>query len=137
MPPENDPTGSPAQISAAVQEIAERAQLLIKEEIELAKLEITTKLTKLARGAAIGAAAAIFVIGALVAILNGLSWLAWWALPVGNTQYFWGFFLVALILIILAALGGWFASRLFKAGAPPKPEMAIQEAQRIKDTVSR
>jgi uncharacterized membrane protein YqjE len=135
LPPENDPTGSPAQISAAVQEIAERAQLLIKEEIELAKVEVTAKVTKLARGAAIGGVAAVFVLGALICILNGLSWLAWWALPVGDTQWFWGFFLIALILIILAAVGGWFASRLFKAGAPPKPDMAIEEAQRIKDTV--
>jgi hypothetical protein len=137
LPPENDPTGSPAQISAAVQEIAERAQLLIKEEIELAKVEITVKLRKLVRGAAIGAAAAVFVIGALVCILNGLSWLAWWALPVGNSQFFWGFFLVALVLLILAALGGFLAAKLFKAGAPPKPDLAIEEAQRIKETVSR
>lgn len=137
MPPENDPTGSPAQISAAVQEIAEKAQLLIREEIELAKVEVTAKLTKLARGAAIGGAAAVFIIGALICILNGLSWLAWWALPVGDSQFFWGFFLVALILIILAALGGFLAARLFKAGAPPKPDMAIEEAQRIKETVSR
>jgi hypothetical protein len=137
LPPENDPTGSPAQISAAVQEIAERAQLLIREEIELAKVEVTAKVRKLVRGAAIGGAAAVFIIGALVCILNGLSWLAWWALPAGGTQFFWGFFLVALILLVLAALGGWFAAKLFKAGAPPTPDLAIEEAQRIKETVSR
>jgi uncharacterized membrane protein YqjE len=136
LPPENpDPSGSPQQISAAVQEIAERAQLLVREEIELAKVEITAKLTKLARGAVIGAAAAVFVLGGLLLLLHGLAWLAWWALPVGDTQWFWGFFLVAFILFVLGAIAGLVAARLFKAGAPPKPDLAIQEAQRIKDTV--
>jgi hypothetical protein len=135
LPPENDPTGSPAQISAAVQEIAERAQLLIKEEIELAKLEITLKVTKLARGGAIGAAALVFVLGALILILHGFAWLIWWALPIGHDLVFVGFFIEALILLILAAIAAYVASKLFKAGSPPKPEMAIEEAQRIKDTV--
>jgi hypothetical protein len=135
LPPENDPTGSPAQISAAVQEIAERAQLLIKEEIELAKLEITLKLTKLARGGAIGGAALVFVLGALILILHGFAWLIWWALPIGGDLIFVGFFVEALILLIIAAIAAYVASKLFKAGAPPKPDMAIEEAQRIKDTV--
>jgi hypothetical protein len=137
LPPEKEPTGSPAQISAAVQEIADRAQLLVREEIELARVEITTKLTKLARGAAIGGAAAVFVLGGLIVLLHGLSWLAWWALPVGATQYFWGFFLIALILFVVGIVAGLVAARLFKAGAPPKPDLAIQEAQRIRETVGR
>jgi hypothetical protein len=134
LPPE--PTGSPQQISAAVQEVAERAQLLVREEIELAKAEITLKLTKLAKGAAIGAAAAVFVIGALILLLHGFSWLAWWLLPVSDTQFFWGFFLVALLLFIFGAIAGYAASKLFKSGAPPTPDLAIEEAQKIKDTVS-
>jgi Protein of unknown function (DUF1469). len=119
-----------------MQEVAERAQLLVREEIELAKAEITLKLTKLAKGAAIGAAAAVFVIGGLILVLHGLSWLAWWALPVSDTQFFWGFFLVALVLFVLGALAGWGASKLLQSGAPPTPDLAIEEAQRIKDTVS-
>jgi hypothetical protein len=134
LPPE--PTGSPQQISAAVQEVAERAQLLVREEIELAKAEITLKLTKLAKGAAIGAAAAVFVIGALILLLHGFSWLAWWLLPVSDTQFFWGFFLVALLLFVFGAIAGYAASKLFKSGAPPTPDLAIEEAQKIKDTVS-
>ena len=118
-----------------MQEVAERAQLLVREEIELAKAEITLKLTKLAKGAAIGAAAAVFVIGALVLVLHGFSWLAWWLLPVSDTQFFWGFFLVALILLVLGGIAGYFASKLFQSGAPPTPDLAIEEAQRIKETV--
>ncbi len=133
-PPE--PTGSPEQISAAVQEVAERAQLLVREEIELAKAEVTLKLTKLARGGAIGAAALVFVLGALVLILHGFAWLIWWALPIGHDLVFAGFFIEALILLIVAGIAGLVAARLFKAGSPPTPDLAIEEAQRIKETVS-
>lgn len=129
-------SGSPQQISAAIQEISERAQTIVRDEIELAKVEITEKVTKLAKGAAIGAAAGVFVLGGLLLLLHGLSWLAWWALPVGNTTFFWGFFLVALILFVLGAVAGLLASRLLKSGAPPTPDLAIEEAQRVKQTVS-
>ena len=119
-----------------MQEVAERAQLLVREEIELAKAEITLKLTKLAKGAAIGAAAGVFVLGGLLLLLHAFSWLAWWLLPVGNTQFFWGFFVVAAILFVLGGIAGLIAARLFRSGAPPKPDMAIEEAQRIKETVT-
>jgi len=120
-----------------VQEVAERAQLLVREEIELAKTEITLKLTKLARGGAIGAAALVFVLGALVLILHGFAWLIWWALPIGDDLIFVGFFVEAVILLIVAGIAGFVASKLFKAGAPPTPDLAIEEAQRIKETVSK
>jgi hypothetical protein len=136
-PEPTDPTGSPQQISAAVQEVAERAQLLVREEIELAKTEITLKLTKLARGGAIGAAALVFVLGALILILHGFAWLIWWALPIDFDLIFVGFFIEAVILLIIAAIAGYVASKLFKAGAPPTPDLAIEEAQRIKETVTK
>jgi hypothetical protein len=129
------PSGSPQQISAAILEVSERAQLIVREEIELAKVEITQKLTKLARGAAIGAAAGVFALGGLLLLLHGLSWLAWWLLPVSNTQIFWGYFVVAALLFVVGGIAGVLAARLLRSGAPPKPEMAIQEAQRVKETV--
>jgi hypothetical protein len=137
-PPE--PTGSPQQISAAVQEVAERAQVLVREEIELAKAEITIKAKKLGKGGAIGGAAAVFVLGALILILHGFAWLIWWvcykAFGFSADLIFVGFFIEALILLIMAAIAGYVASKLFKAGAPPTPDLAIEEAQRIKDTVT-
>ena len=119
-----------------MQEVAERAQLLVREEIELAKAEVTLKLTKLAKGGAIGGAALVFVLGALILILHGFAWLIWWALPIDQDMIFVGFFIEAVILLILGAIAGWLASKLFKAGAPPTPDLAIEEAQRIKETVS-
>src|SRR4051795_7603813 len=110
--------------------------VLIREEIELAKTEITEKATKLAKGAAIGAAAGVFAIFGLSILIQGFAWFAWWALPVGSTQIFWGFFLVAVILFVVGGVAGFIASRLFKSGAPPTPELAIEEAQRIRETVT-
>jgi uncharacterized membrane protein YqjE len=133
---EPTPSGSPQQISSAIQEITERAQVIVREEIELAKVEITTKLNQLAKGAAIGAAAGVFALGGLLLLLHGFSWLAWWLLPVSNTQIFWGFFLVAAVLFVLGGIAGLMASRLFKSGSPPKPALAIEEAQRVKETVT-
>jgi Putative Actinobacterial Holin-X, holin superfamily III len=121
-------------IAQAIQEVSDRAQLLVREEIELAKAEVTAKVTKLVKGAVVALAASVFVISGLVLVLHGLSWLAWYELfPAG--QYFWGFFVVAAALFLLGALAGFIAARAFKSGAPPTPVMAIDEAKRIRETV--
>jgi uncharacterized membrane protein YqjE len=122
-------------IGAAVQEISERASLLIREEIELAKAEISEKVNKLIRGAVVGIAAGIFVVTALLFILHGFAWLAWFEL-FSEGQFFWGFFVVAGVLLVLAGLAGWIAARAMKSGAPPTPEMAIEEAKLIRATVT-
>jgi Putative Actinobacterial Holin-X, holin superfamily III len=120
---------------AAINEVSDKAQLLIREEIELAKAEVTEKLTTIARGAAIGIAAGIFVIAGLVLFLHGLSWLAYWLLPVPTYAYFWGFFLIAGILFVLGGIAGYLASRWLKSVQSPAPEMAIEEAKLIRETV--
>jgi uncharacterized membrane protein YqjE len=125
---------STQNIADAIQEVSDRAQLLVREEIELAKLEVTEKVTKLLKGAVVGIAAGIFVVFALVYLLHGFAWLAWYELFPSN-QFFWGFFVVAAVLFLLGALAGFIAARAFKAGSPPKPEMAIDEAKRIRETV--
>jgi hypothetical protein len=130
-----EPTGTPKEITAALQEVTERAQVLVREEIELAKTEVTEKVSKLVKGAAVGAAAGVFAIFGLSILIQGFAWLAFWALPVGSQQIFWGFFLVAAILFAIGGLAGFFAAKLFKKGAPPTPDMAIEEAQRIRETV--
>ena len=130
-----EPTGSPQQISAALQEVTERAQVIVREEIELAKLEVTQKVQRLAKGAVIGIVAGVFALAALSLILQGFAWLAYYALPVATLAYFWGFFLVAAVLLVLGAIAGFLAARFFKSGAPPTPDLAIEEAQRIRDTV--
>ncbi|HWI72425.1 MAG TPA: phage holin family protein [Baekduia sp.] len=126
----------PANLVQAVQEVSEKASLLVREEIELAKAEVTQKVTKLGKGAAVALAAGGFVLAALVMILFGLAELAYWAIPFPDNQVFWGYFTVAAVLLLLAALAGYIAYRALKAGSPPAPKMAIEEAKLIKETVS-
>ena len=40
-----------------------------------------------------------------------------------------GFGITALLLFILAAIAGFIAYRLFQKGAPPTPDMAIEQAK--------
>ena len=122
-------------IAQAIQEVSEKAQVLVREEIELAKAEITERMTKLARGAVIGAAASFFVVGALILLLHGFAWFAFWAIPFPNDQIFWGFWVVSAVLFVLGGMAGYLAARAFKAGAPPAPQMAIDEARLIRETV--
>jgi hypothetical protein len=124
-------------VATALAEISDRATLLIHEEIELAKAEVTEKLSTLARGAAVGVAAGIFVVTALFFVLIGCAWVLYYYLPIGTTfTYFVGFFAMALILLILGVVAGLVAARVVKRGSPPTPEMAIEEARRIRETVA-
>jgi uncharacterized membrane protein YqjE len=131
----DQPTDNSAQnIAQAIQEVSDRASLLVREEIELAKVEVTEKITTLIKGAVVGIAAGIFAVFGLVFLLHGLAWLAWFEL-FPDWQFFWGFFVVAAVLFLLGALAGYIASRALKSGAPPVPVMAIDEAKRIRETV--
>ena len=121
-------------IAQAIQEVSDRATLLVREEIELAKVEMTEKVTKLIKGAVVGIAAGIFIVFALIYLLHGFAWLTWYEL-FPDQQYFWGFFIVAAVLLLLGALAGYIAARAMKSGAPPTPAMAIDEAKLIKETV--
>jgi uncharacterized membrane protein YqjE len=125
---------STQNIAQAIQEVSERASLLVREEIELAKVEVTEKITKLIKGALVGIAAGIFAVFGLVYLLHGFAWLAWYELFPDN-QFFWGFFVVAAVLFLVGALAGFIASRALKSGAPPVPTMAIDEAKLIRETV--
>jgi Putative Actinobacterial Holin-X, holin superfamily III len=140
---EDDSRAAPAPSAAATQniataitEVSERATLLVREEIELAKAEITEKATKLAKGAVVGIAAGVFILTALFFVLIGFAWLLYFYLPVNTYAYFWGFFAMAAILVVLGVIAGLIAARVIKKGSPPVPSMAIEEAQKIRETVS-
>lgn len=123
-------------IATAIAEISERATLLVREEVELAKAEMAEKAVKLAKGAVVGAVAGVFFFTALMFVLVGCAYLLYYYLPIGNENtYFYGFFAMAVILIVLGALAGLVAARAVKRGSPPVPNMAIEEARRIRDTV--
>lgn len=134
-PPGGQRREQPQNIATAITEISERATLLVREEIELAKAEVAEKATKLARGAVVGVAAGIFFVMALVFALVGCAWLLYYYLPGNAFTYFWGFFIMAGILLVFGALAGGLAYRALKSGSPPTPQMAIDEARLIRETL--
>jgi uncharacterized membrane protein YqjE len=135
-PPSEQRPEPPQNIATAITEVSERATLLVREEIELAKAEVSEKASKLIRGAVVGVAAGVFVVMALVFALVGCAWLLYYYLPGNAFTYFWGFFAMAVILLLLGAIAGLIAARAVKKSSPPVPNMAIEEARKIRDTVS-
>ena len=119
-------------VAELVFDVSERTSTLIREEVELAKAEITEKVTKLLRGSAVGAAAGVFAFLALILVMEGFAWLL-------NEEVFdnsWaGFFVEAAIFLLVAAGAGWFAYTSVRAGSPPVPEQAIEEAKLIRETI--
>jgi uncharacterized membrane protein YqjE len=119
-------------VAELVFDVSERTSNLIREEVELAKAEVTEKVTKLLRGSAVGAAAGVFAFLALILVMHGIAWLL-------NEEVFgnfWaGFFVEAAFFLLVAAAAGWFAYKSVQAGSPPVPEQAIAEAKRIRETI--
>ena len=128
MPPPD--TGSKS-LGEIVAEVSEKASQLVREEIELAKAEVTQKVSKLTRGAAVAAAAGVFLIFGVTMFFHGL---AWFLDDIFNWEdNVWaGFAVVTGLLFLLAILAGLLALRLFKKGSPPTPDMAIEEARRTR-----
>jgi hypothetical protein len=112
-----------------VAEVSEKASLLVREEIELAKAEVRDKVSKLAKGAAVGAAAGVFLVFGVTMFFHGLSW---FVTDLLNEPPWVGFAIVTGLLFLLAALAGFVAFRLVKRGAPPTPDLAIEEAKRTR-----
>jgi uncharacterized membrane protein YqjE len=124
-----------SEIAQAIQAVSEKASLLVHEEIELAKAEMTEKITKLVKGAVVGIVAGIFAVFGLIYLLEAAAWGVWDV--IGGTRNFWlGFLIVAVALFVLGGLAGFIAARAIKRGSPPTPAMAIEEGKLIKETVT-
>jgi len=128
------PAGGDGSIGAAVQEVTQKASLLVREEIALARAEVTQKATRLGKGAAVAAVAGVIALGGVILLLHALGWFFAW-LYGDASEVFLGFLTAAVLLFVLAGIAGLIGVRMIKKGTPPKPEMAIEEAQRIRDTV--
>jgi uncharacterized membrane protein YqjE len=126
------PESADKSLGEIVGEVSEKASLLVREEIELAKAEIQQKLTRLGRGAAAGAAAGVFVVFALIYALHTL---ALFLADVLDIKVWAGYGLVTIGLLLLGILAGLLALRMFKTGAPPTPDLAIEEAKRTREAI--
>jgi uncharacterized membrane protein YqjE len=125
--------GDEKPIGDIVNRISENASLLIREEIELAKAEIEQKVSRLARGAIVGGVAGFFVLLGLIFLIETAAWAL---VDIFSWGSIWpGFAIVTAALFLLAGLGGFIAYRSFKAGAPPVPDQAIQEAKLIREAI--
>jgi uncharacterized membrane protein YqjE len=129
------PDQQTSEMARAIQDVTEKAQLLVREEIELAKAEMTDKVTKLIKGAVFGIVAGIFAVFALIYLLNALSWGINDLLDV-STALWAGFLITGGLILLLGGIAGFIAMRLVKKGSPPTPQLAIEEAQLIKGTLS-
>jgi len=108
---------------------------LVRDEVELAKAEVTRKARSLLRGTVAVAAGAMF---GVFAVLFGLETIAWALDSIfiqGAGDIWLGFLIVTGGLTLLALIAFTFAWRKLKVG-PPTPTMAIDEAKQIRETVS-
>lgn len=132
-PPPKEPEDK--SVAELAFDVAEGASGLVREEIELAKAEITEKVGKILRGSAVGIAAGVFAFLALILVMQGFAWLLNEELFDGKT---WpGFFIEAAIFLLIAAAAGYGAYRSVSAGSPPVPEQAIEEAKKTKEMLEK
>ena len=119
-----------------VAEVSEKASLLVREEIELAKAEVTQKAKRLGGGAAAGAVAGAFAFLALIFFLHAVAWFVADLLGGQGIIYIWlGYLITAVALLLLGAIAGLLALRFFRRGTPPTPELAIEEAKKTRSTI--
>ncbi len=131
VPPKDTAAKSLGEI---VTDVSEKASLLVREEIELAKAEVSQKVKVLGKGAAVAAIAGVLAVFGLIYFFHFAAIaLADW---VFDDRLVWGYLAVTVFLFVVAAIAGLLGLRWIKKGAPPTPDMAIDEAKRIKETVS-
>ena len=127
-PPEED-----RSVGEMVFDLSERVSTLVREEVELAKAEVTEKVQSLLRGGAVGLAAGTFAFLGLILLMHSIAWLL---NDLFFGDHFWlGFLIEAVVFFIVAAIAGLIAYRAVQAGSPPTPDLAIEEGRRIKQTL--
>jgi uncharacterized membrane protein YqjE len=117
------------QLGEIVGEVTQKAQLLVREEIALAKAEIQVKTSRIVKGTVAFSAAAFFALMMLVFLLHMLA--------LGIADWFslkqWvGYAAVTILLLVITAIAALLGIRFFKKGAPPTPDLAIEEAQKTR-----
>ena len=120
-------------VGELVFDVSERVSTLVREEIELAKTEISEKVSSLLRGGVVGIVAGLFAFLGLILLMHSIAWLL-------NDLFFddnfWlGFLIEAVLFFATAAIAGFVAYKAVQKGAPPTPDLAIEEGKRIRQTL--
>ena len=97
--PGSDPR-DPRSVAEMAIDVSERVSYLVREEVELAKAEVTEKVTSLVKGSVVGIAAGVFALLGLAMIMHAFAWLL-------NDLFFennvWlGFLLEAIMWFVVA-----------------------------------
>ncbi len=131
-----DPNATPPQepdrrsVGELVFDVSEKTSVLVREELELAKAEVSQKVGSILRGSAVGAAAGTFAFLALILVMEGIAWLL--NEEVFDGKFWPGFFIEAAAFLLIAGVAGLVAYKAVQSGAPPVPEQAIAEAKKTK-----
>jgi uncharacterized membrane protein YqjE len=132
--PTPPPDHSQRSVGELVTDVSQQTSTLIREEIELAKAEVSEKVSQLVRGSVVGIVAGVFLFFALILGMEGIAWLL-------NDKVFdnnWlGFFVEAAAFILIGVVAVLIAVRAFKKGAPPTPDQAIEEAKLTRERLEK
>ncbi len=125
---------SDKSVGELVFDVSERTSTLVREEIELAKAEVSEKVNQLIRGSVVGIVAAVFLFFSLILVMLGVAWML-------NDLVFdnpWlGFFVEAGLFLLIGAIAVMVAVRAIKKGAPPTPDLAIEEAKLTRERLEK
>jgi drug/metabolite transporter (DMT)-like permease len=127
------PPGDDRSVTELVFDVSERVSVLVREEIALAKAEISEKVSSILRGGAVGIAAGIFAFLGLILLMHAIAWLIDDLFFEGSIWV--GFAIEAGVFFLVAGLAGYLAFKALKKGSPPVPAMAIEEGKRIRQTL--
>ena len=134
VPPPSDPKEE-RKLGELVFDVTEGVSSLVREEIQLAKAEVSEKAGKIAKGAVVGISAGVFAFLALILVMEGIAWLL--NEEVFNGKTWPGFFIEAAVFLLVAALAALIAYKAVKAGSPPMPTQAIEEAKLTKEMLQK
>ena len=117
------------QLGDIVGDVTSKASLLVSEEIALAKAEVSQKVSRLVKGIVCFALAGFLALLMLIFVFHTLSY--------GFADWFgvktWvGYGMTTILLLLLTGFAALIGLRMFKKGAPPTPDMAIEEAQKTR-----
>ncbi|HEY7693640.1 MAG TPA: phage holin family protein [Gaiellaceae bacterium] len=117
-------------IGRSVKEVVARSRSVARLQIRLAQLELKQKLVRIGLGVGLAAGAAVLLVYAIGFLLAGAAAglalaVPWWA----------ALLIVGGVLLGITAILLLLAVRSIKAGAPPVPEAAIEEARLTRETV--
>jgi hypothetical protein len=91
----------------------------------------------LGMGVAVAIVAGVLALFALIYFFQALAWFFNDLFDKVNTSPWVGFLIVFGILIAFAGLAGLLGLRWIKKGAPPTPNLAIEEAKRTRAELTR